>query len=160
MSKNTDLTKLDWYQAAKKVIEDSNDAFRVTVASGTEFEIGLDSTEDSVAIKYLTSSGDEMLLSSTSTGELLVLNSDGFKKAQIFTKNIQAVTSPQAIALEVSPVESGDFWVSTASTLTPDAALNSTKTANPVDILAKRIRLTTSAQIASGEIQVVVLLGS
>lgn len=159
MAKNTDLTKLDWYQAAKRVIEESNDAFRVTVASGTEFEIGLDSSEDSVAITSLMASGEELLTSSTPTGELLVLDSNGFKKAQIYLKNTLAVTSPQAITLEVSPLETGDFWVATATAITPDTFLNATKVSNQADILAKRIRLTTASQISAGEVQVVVLLG-
>jgi hypothetical protein len=158
MSKNTDLTKLDWYQAAKRVIQDNDDAFRVIVASGTEFEIGLDASEDSVAVKASVDSDEVVYDQTTPTGEMLALDSTGFQKVQLFSKNIQAVTSPQPITIEVSPVSGGDFWVATTATVTPGTALNDTKMSNIVEINALRVRLVSAAQISSGEIQAIIRL--
>jgi hypothetical protein len=158
MSKNTDLTKLDWYQAAKRVIQEGDDAFRVVVAAGTEFEIALDSESDSIAVKAMVDSDQVNYTQATATGEMLVLDCSGFQKAQLFSKNIQAVTSPQAITLEVSPVVSGDFWVATTATVTPGTALNDTKMSSIVEINALRVRLVSAAQIGSGEVQAIIRL--
>jgi hypothetical protein len=158
MSKNTDLTKLDWYQAAKRVIQDNDDAFRVVVAAGTEFEIGLDASEDSVAIKALASSAEVSYTQATPTGEMLVLDSTGFQKVQLFTKNTSAVTGPQAITVEVSPVTGGDFWVATTATVTPGTALNATAMSGIVEINALRVRLVSATQISSGQVQAIIRL--
>ncbi len=160
MAKNTDLTKLDYDQAAKRCIEDSNDAMRVVVASGTEFEIGLSSSEgDSVLINNDQDS-DSFTLATTMTGELLVLDSSMFEKVQIFSKTLTAISGEQPIVLEVSPVPSGDFWITGGGTVTPAPTLNATRSSSIVEICASRVRVTTASAIISGTAEIVVVLRS
>lgn len=160
MAKNTDLSTLDYSQAAKRCIEDSNDAMRVVVADGTEFEIALDSAQGDSVLADKSQDSDEYLLTSASSGELLVLDATRFEKAQIYTKTTSAITGAQAIELDVSPVASGDFWVTGGATVTPGTSLNDVEASSIVEICAVRVRLRSDAAVDSGAATVVLVLRS
>lgn len=148
---NPHISDLDLNQAMKRVIDSQEDAFRVMVASGTDFEIALDEADgDSVAIRKMLDSASGELTSLSASGQFISeIDVEGFSEFQILAKINSAISGSCTLTLEVSPVESGNIWLATAITMsvTGSSDIFSAKDTS----LVKRIRVTAGPNsISSG----------
>lgn len=147
---NPNISDLDLNQAMKRVIDSQEDAFRVMVGAGTEFEIALDATDgDSVATKSLLASSSGELSSSSASGEFIApLNIEGYSEFQILAKIDSAISGSCTLTLEISPEASGNIWLATSTNLAVTGSSDLISSlANPI---AKRIRLSAGANTISG----------
>ena len=77
------------------------------------------------------------------------------KSISIYTKTLTTIVGAQVLTLQISPVASGDFWVSTSITITPDLVANVTKVSSIATVNALRARVITAAAITSGTYDVI-----
>lgn len=151
MSQNSTPSYLDNGQIIKRIYEESDDAVRVKVASGTEFAVSLSSSEDSISSQGQSGS-TKASLTNASTGVVVAAEScAGYKSFQLYTKTTSALVGPQTCTLEVSPSDTDDVWIATALTVSPSTSNNAVVmgTANS-SIVARRCRVSIAAAITSG----------
>lgn len=147
MSQNSSPSYLDSPQIVKRVYEETDDAIRVKVASGTSFAVALDVADgDTVGVQG-NGSSTKVSLTSASTGVVVPATSCvGMKTFNLFSKTTATITSAKTITLEVSPSDTDDVWKATTLTITPDTTTAVVIMGTPSSaIVARRVRVSTTA---------------
>lgn len=140
MALNPNITQLDYNQVIPRTFDQDNDATRVVVAGGSEFEIALDQAEDSVAVRSTLDSDHATANSAAAVGQLLLLDITGRKELQVLVKIISAITGTCSIQLEISPEDSGSTtWFTVGAPVAVTGAVDLIGTI--ANTLARRARL-------------------
>jgi hypothetical protein len=159
MSQNSTPSYLDSPQIIKRVYEEADDALRVKVASGTDFDVALSYDDgDSVGVQG-NSVSTKASLTSASTGVVVAaFDCSGMKSFNLYTKTITTITSAQVLTLEVSPSATDDVWKATALTITPDTTADVVVMGTTLtSVVAKRARVSIAAAISAGTFDVYVV---
>jgi hypothetical protein len=149
---NPSITQLDGGQIFKRVYDETNDAVRVEVASGTTFAIGVDAADgDNLAIKGLSSSTKASITNANTGTIVAAADCSGYKAFNIYIKTTSTISGSQACTLEVSPHDTDNVWIATSVTATPSGT-NGVVVAGTASsaIVARRARVTIAAAITSG----------
>ena len=152
-------SKLDAGQILKHAFDDANGALKTIPAEATTFQIELDHADGDSVLTYDGQVSSQALSVDNTVSSVVIAEFDVsiIKNVQIFTKTTATITGPQLLTLQISPLDTGDFWVNTSATTTPSTTLNNTTVSSNVSISAKRARLITAAAITSGSYDVVVI---
>lgn len=152
-------SRLDPGQVLKNAFDDASGALKTIPASATTFEMELDHADGDSVLTYDGQVSAQALTVNNTVSSVVIAEFDVsiIKNVQIFTKTTATITGPQLLTLQISPIDSGDFWVNTSVTTTPSTTLNNTSVSSNVSVSAKRARLITAAAITSGSYDVVVI---
>lgn len=152
MSLNSNInTNADLNQMLRRIIDSLNDAVRIQLADSTGIAIELDSADgDNVEI-VARSTSQVASLTNASTGVVLpAFSCAGLKSMALYTKTTATLTGPQVCTLEVSPADSGTVWVATTATITPSGTNGVVVLTAPINIAARRARVSIAAAITTG----------
>lgn len=150
-------TKLDANQVIKSCFDEASQSLKTIPASATTFEMELSHIDgDSVTAYPSNISASGLARSNANTGSVIAeFDISMVKSIAIYTKTLTTIVGAQVLTLQISPLESGDFWVSTSTTITPDLVANVTKVSTVTAVSAKRARVITAAAITSGTYDVI-----
>lgn len=150
-------TKLDANQVLKASFDEASQSLKTIPASATTFEMELSHADgDSVISHPASIEAAGLAISNANTGSVIAeFDISNVKSMVIYTKTLTTIVGAQVLTLQVSPVTSGDFWVSTSVTITPDLVANVTEMSSIASIVAKRARVITAAAITSGTYDVI-----
>lgn len=164
MALNPNLTNLDISQALIRCIDADNDAMRVELGAA-DFAIALDSSEDSVKADKRTDSSSADLTSANtgvSTQVVAPLDASNFSRANLYVQATAANAGTMSLKLQLSPAESGNIWIDSGVSVTiPAASAAVAMGTASSNIVAKRVRVVSSAALTGAETATVYLvLGS
>jgi hypothetical protein len=148
MALNPNISELDLQQAQKRTIDALDDAVRIVLAESAGIAIQLDAAEDSVQA-VAGGSTSSALVDSAATGVLIAAQAaQTHRELQVLVKIISAITGTATLAVEISPVDSGDVWIASGTTVavTGSTDLVSAK----VSHIARRVRVSVTANTISG----------
>lgn len=120
---NPSPSLLDSGQIIKKIFDTTDDAVRIVLASGTTFEVSLNSDEDSVTVLGNGFAGNTAALTSASTGVVMAATASvGIKSFQLYAIVNAAQTGGLTsgaivVKIEVSPSDSVNVWYDPSSSL-------------------------------------------
>jgi hypothetical protein len=160
MAKNTDLTSLDINQAGKRIIEESNDAIRTTLVGGSlELGVEIDAADgDSIQSLAGSANSDETIDGATSGEVVAAQDCQRLRQAKLYVETTSAVTTPQDLDIQVSPVDSGDVW-HTLESVTPSSSAGIVVSTD-ISLVARRIRVNADAVQGDGELRLMLVLRS
>jgi hypothetical protein len=150
---------LDNNQIIKRIYDETNDAIRVEIGTGTTFglNISADSGDSVTSVPSVTE--QKASITSASTGVIVAASSCvGLKSFQLYTNTTSTITGAQVCTVQVSPSDSDNVWVSTSLTITPSTT-NGTVITGTVNtgIIARRMRVSIAAPITSGTFTIYLL---
>jgi len=150
-------TKLDANQVLKASFDEASQSLKTIPASATTFEMELSHADgDSIVSHPSSVSASGLARSNANTGSVVAeFDISTIKSISIYTKTLTTIVGAQVLTLQISPVASGDFWVSTSITITPDLVANVTKVSSIATVNALRARVITAAAITSGTYDVI-----
>lgn len=141
---------------AELVLREAWDAasgsLKTVPGSSTQFEIELSAADgDSVNVQGEQKNAPVANITNASTGIVVPeLDASSMKSFQIYVKTTTAIVGPQVLTLELSPVDSGDVWLTTTCTVTPSTTLDAVVASSVLAGVARRARVRTAAAITSG----------
>jgi hypothetical protein len=151
MAKNTNPSLLDAPQLVKRAFDDDNDSFRMVLGEAQGISIELSADDGDSITNVPESSTANGSLTAATTGVIVAEASCyGAKSAQIYSKTLTTITTPPTLTIQVSPLDTGDVWFSTSTTLVPGTVIDNVAASSIGSICARRIRVSTSAATASG----------
>lgn len=156
MAVNPSIAIIDYQQALIRSYDKDNDALRVNIQEATSLAITLDAAEDSVAAGQLSSSNVVNLTSINTGVDTVVLapvDIQNYSKAQIYLQSTTAiVTAAVAVKLQVSPADTGNVWIDSTLTATPDGSSGVVVMGTALSgLVARRGRLVINKALALGE---------
>lgn len=159
MAQNPSLSLLDPKQAMIRTFDASNDAVRTVPAEATIFEVELDKADGDSVLAYKGAFLQDANYTSASTSPLTEQDVKGVSRLNLHLKVITQVNTDVTFTVEHSPVDSGDMWISSGLSLTAAAAdaANTIKSDTLEEVLARRVRITASAAIASGDVRLALI---
>jgi hypothetical protein len=155
MALNTPITKLDAAQIAPRVFQVADDSIRVTVGAGSDFAISLDAAEDSVSTQAVSVYDEADVDDTTPIGILIEASAVGMSQVQLFCKTTTTIVDPRLLTVQVSPLDTGDFWVASGLTLTPNTTQDATSATSIASFVAQRVRVICTQAITSGAFTIV-----
>lgn len=151
MATNPSITTLDAAQVVKRCFDSTNDAQRVILGAGTEFAVALDAADGDSVTAIPSSIFPSGSLTTLTTGTIVAETACiGIKSVVLYSKTLTAITTPPTLTVETSPLDAGDFWFATATTIVPDVTANVVLATAIGTVCARRIRVRTSAATAVG----------
>lgn len=171
------MSPLDWTQVIKSAYDDTtgilkvgmpqaydavNGAIKVIPSSATTFAVELDAADgDSVMSAPMIASTQMDILSSTPLGQIMIIDASFVKSYNMFFLTTLATASAAQVQLQVSPLATGNFWVTAGSNFTSSTSAATATTVivggNPV--IAKRIRINLT-QVPSNTVSFVLVTSS
>lgn len=145
-------TKLDANQVIKNSYDPVTQSLKTVPGAETAFSIELSSTDgDSVTNVPNGFQETTATITSSSTGVISTeFSLSGMKTINLYTKTLTNITGAQVLTLEISPTDSGDVWIATSLTITPNATAPTVVAGTPASIVARRGRVRTAAAISAG----------
>lgn len=158
---NPNPSLLDLNQALVRTIDSVNDAQRVTIAAASDFQIEVDATDGDTIVAYSGTLSTKASITATNTGVVVgPVDCSFYAKAMIYCNTTTAITTPQAVTLQVSPSATDNVWFTTTLTLTPSVTLNTVVASTILDIDAVRCRLSIASAISNGAANLYLVLRS
>ncbi len=151
MGQNPNPSLQDSGQIIKRVYDQSNDAIRVEVGTGTTFGISISADSgDSVTVvpnvfevkAHITSTNSGVIVAATPC--------IGIKTFNLYTNTTTTITGAQACTLEVSPSDTDNVWIASSLTITPSTVATTVVLATVTTIVARRARVSIAAAISTG----------
>jgi len=133
-------------QIAKRVFDQPTGSVRVIPSPLTAFEIESTNTAQKASV------------TNTSTGVIVpAFSSVGLKTIALYTHTTSTITGPQVCTLEVSPSDTDEVWIATATTITESATNNAVVMSAIGSICARRARVSIAAAITTGTFDIYVV---
>lgn len=121
MAINPNKTRMDWNTALKNCVDANEDALRIILTSAMELQMELDAEDGDSVLAFPKS---DIL----TEGEM---DAKRLKRGMLFSSGV--------VSVEVSPLDSGDVWLSISTMNTPSLAKSAV-----LDLCCRRIRLVKS----------------
>jgi hypothetical protein len=153
---NPNISDLDLDQAMKRCIDADSDALRVEIGE-SDFAVALSADEGDSVAAYSPVDATSTALTSANTGSATPITATEmdvslYTKVNVYVQSTTAISSPPTFTLQFSPAASGNVWVSSSLTVVPSASIGVVVMGTPnVAMLAKRVRLLSSAALGGGE---------
>jgi hypothetical protein len=148
-------TTSDLNQILRRVVDSLDDSVRIALSDSTGMAIELSAADGDNVEVVARSSTQVAAVTNASTGVILPeFSCAGLKSMAIYTKTTSTIVGAQVCTLQVSPADSGDVWVATTSTITPSLTDQVVVMTAPINITARRARISIAAAITSGTFDV------
>lgn len=159
MAQNPSISLLDPKQAMLRVYDASNDAVRTVPAETTVFEIELDKADGDSVLAYKGAFLQDVNYTSASVSPLDEQDVKGVSRLNLHLKVITQVNTDVTFIVQYSPTDSGDMWINSGLSLTAAAAdaADTIKSDTLEEVLARRVRITASNAIASGDVRLALI---
>lgn len=155
MATNPSPSQLSPSQIAKKIFDGTNDAIRISLGDATGIAIELSAADGDSVESQVRSVSQKASLTSSSTGVIIAaFDAKDLKRFNIYSKSTSAVVGPQVLTLEFSPHDSDNIWIASSLTITPSTTNGTVVSGTAIDVLARRVRVSTAGALTSGTVDV------